>query len=43
MGASLPGRGQATRESSSKKPISLVADMHISREGQRYQNPDPLL
>ena len=30
MEASLPGRGQATRESSSKKPISLVTDMHIS-------------
>ena len=42
MGASLLGRGQATRESSSKKPISSVTDMHISQEGQRYHNPDPL-
>ena len=43
MGASLPGRGQATQESSSKKPVSSVVDMHISREGQRYHNPDQLL
>ena len=42
-GASLPGRGQATKESSSKKPVSSVTDMHISREGQRYHNPNPLL
>ena len=40
--ASLPGRGQATKEFTSKKPISSVTDMHISREGQRYHNPNPL-
>ena len=41
-GASLPERGQATKESS-QQPISSAIDMHISQEGQRYHNPDPLL
>ena len=43
MGASLLGRGQATRESSSKEPISSVKDMHIPRGGQKFHKPDPLL
>ena len=43
MGASLPERGQTTKESSSQQPVSSAIDMHISQEGQRYHNPDPLL
>ena len=43
MGASLPERGQAIRESSSQQPISSAIGMHISRVVQKYHNPDPLL
>ena len=43
MGASLPEGGQAAKESSSQQPVSSGIDMHISQEGQRYHNPDPLL
>ena len=43
MGASLPERGQATSESSSQQPVSSAIDMCISREAQKYHNPDPLL
>ena len=42
-GASLPERRQATRESPSQQPVSAAIDMHISRVGQKYHNPDPLL